>query len=305
MRRGIMSLPKASPVPIDEVWVRMYNNQTLSANPFGTNANMVSLNYDGWVWRIKYDAPVTLITPVRNTSISAIYLPKGVEDLTNIKSLSYLTTIIASADVVSIRGGMSNLPQLTTFWAKKYNVYNINHNSCPALANAYIDITDTGNLKFGQTALQRLFFRGSADFQNNYTPIVLPTSANIYVTTPREFTASAQWADYASKIVLDSSSEISYFVVHAKDYDYTFLFHVGQTFASWLSDTRFCYNSSYTTFANPYPFRPLSFAENNRAVQCIAFTEKSAQYWLTDKNGNKMQATDAIIPEGHYYYANM
>ena len=304
MRREIMTLPKASPVPLDEVWVRMYKDASLTANPFSTNAKMVSLNYDGWVWRIKYDAPVTGIG-VSNSQISAIYLPKGAQDLTNIKSLPYLTTVIASAEVVNIQGGMSNLPQLTTFWGKKYNVMNINHNSCPALSNAYIDfITNLGNLKFGQTALQRLFFRGSATFTNNYAPIVLPTSAKIFVPDVSEFSSTAQWSSFASQLVEDTSN-ISYFVLHGKEYDYTFLFSVGQSFGAWRQDTRFCYQSSYTTFANPYPFLQVNFTENNRPAPCIAFNDKSIQYWLTDKSGNKMQATDAIIPEGHYYYANM
>ena len=298
-----MTLAKASPVPLDEVWVRMYKDTTLTADPFHTNANIVSLTYDGWVWRIKYDAPVTWID-VSNSQISAIYLPKGAQDLTSIEDLPYLTTVIPSAEAVNIQGGMSNLPQLTTLWAKKYYVSYINHKSCPALANVYINIPGSGNLKFGQTALQRLFFRGSATFTNNYAPIELPTSAKIYVPDVAEFSAAAQWSSFSSQIVADTS-KISYFVLHAKEYDYTFLFAVGQTLGSWRQDTRFCYQSSYTTFANPYPFIQINFTENNRPAPCIAFNDKSIQYWLTDGSGNKMQATDAIIPEGHYYYANM
>lgn len=304
MRRGIMTLPKASPVPLDEVWVRVYKDASLTTNPVRTNANMVSFNYDGWVWRVKYDAPVTGISYVVNSQISAIYLPKGVQDLTYIKNLSYLTTVIPSAEFVNIQGGMSDLPQLTTFWAKKYVANYINHKSCPALANAYINMPPSGNLKFAQTALQRLFFRGPATFTNNYAPIELPTSAKIYVPTVREFSAVAQWSSFASQLVTDTS-KISYFVLHGKDYDYTYLFAVGQSFGAWRQDTRFCYNSSYTTFANPYPFVQINFTENNRRVQCIAFNDNRIQYWLTDKSGNKMQASDAIIPEGHYYYANM
>lgn len=303
MRRGIMTLAKASPVPLDEVWVRIYKDASITTNPIRTNANMVSFSYDGWVWRVKYDAPVTWIYDVSN-QISAIYLPKGVLDLTNVDNLPYLTTVIASADIVNIQEGMSNLPQLTTFWAKKYVVNYINHKSCPALANAYINIPHSGNLKFGQTALQRLFFRGSATFTNNYAPIELPTSAKIFVPDVAEFSAAAQWSSFASQMVADTS-KVSYFVLHGKEYDYTFLFAVGQSFGAWRQDTRFCYQSSYTTFANPYPFLQINFTENNRPAPCIAFNDKSIQYWLTDRSGNKMQATDAIIPEGHYYYANM